>query len=166
VSPVEPLTDPNVAVIVALPFARPCKVPVLLIVATAGFDELHTTDAETSCVLLSLKVPVATNCLVVPTAIVELAGVTVMDCRVALVTVKDAVPLTEPDVAVIVVVPVPTLVANPFASTVATEVKDDDQDTDGRTWKLPSSNVPVATNCSPVPSPADGVDGLTEIETS
>ena len=36
-----------------------------------------------SCVLLSLKVPVAVNCFVVPTAMLEFAGVTAMETSVA-----------------------------------------------------------------------------------
>ena len=133
--------------------------------ATAGFEELQTTEAETSSVLVSLNEPVAVNCLVVPTAIDELAGVTVMDTKLAPVTVSDAVPLTEAEVAVIVVAPVPVLVANPLASTVATELEEDVQVTDGKSWVLPSSKLPTAVNCSAVPSAMDWVTGLTEIET-
>ncbi len=73
----------------------------------------------------SLKVPVAVNCLVVPTAMLEPAGVTTIETRVAAVTVRDAVPLTEPEAAVIVTVPVPTPVASPLTSTVATEVEEE-----------------------------------------
>ena len=42
-------------------------------------------------------------------------------------TVSDAVPLTEPEAALIVAVPAPVLRANPVESTVATEVADEDQ---------------------------------------
>lgn len=68
--------------------------------------------------------PVAVNCLVVPTPMVEPAGVTLMETRVAAVTVREAVPLTDPDVAVIVAVPVPTPVASPLRSTVAIELEE------------------------------------------
>ena len=55
-----------VAVIVVEPVAtlvaRPWLPGALLIVAAAGFDELHETDEVTSCELLSLNVPVAVNC--------------------------------------------------------------------------------------------------------
>jgi len=47
-----------------------------------------------SCVLLSLKDPLAVNCFVVPVAIVEFAGVTVIETRVAPVTVR--VPFQSP----------------------------------------------------------------------
>src|SRR5260370_18660830 len=68
-------------------------------VAAAAVDEVQMTEVVTSCVLESLKVPVAVNCLVVPTAMLEFAGVTASETRVALVTVNDAFPLTDPEVA-------------------------------------------------------------------
>ncbi len=52
----------------------------LLISATAEFDELQVTEASCS-VLLSLKVPVAMNCCVVPGDKVDVAGVTSIDMR-------------------------------------------------------------------------------------
>lgn len=51
------------------------------------------------------------------------AGVTLMETSVAVVTVSDAVPLTEPEVAVIVAVPPPTPLARPLISTEATELE-------------------------------------------
>ena len=164
VRPVEPLIVPNAAAMVVLPVATLVATPVLAIVAAAGFEELQTTDAEISCVLLSLNEPVAVNCLVVPVAIVELAGVTVSDTRLAPVTVRAAVPLTDPLAAVIVVEPAPVLVASPFESTVATPPDVDDQVTDGNACVLPSSKLPTAVNCSVVPSAIDGLAGLTAIE--
>src|ERR1700756_4512743 len=97
--------EPTVAAMVVLPLAIPVASPWTLIVATAGEDEVHTTDAEISCVLLSLKVPVAVNCFVVPIAVLGFAGVTVIETKVTAVTVRDAVPVTEPAVAVTVAVP-------------------------------------------------------------
>jgi hypothetical protein len=55
----------------------------------------------------------------------ELAGATAIETSVAEVTVSDAVPLTPPELAVIVDVPVPTPVASPFASIVATEFEEE-----------------------------------------
>jgi len=164
VRPVDPLIAPKAAPMVVLPVATLVATPLLPIVATAGVEELQTTDPEISCVLLSLNDPVAVNCLVVPVAIVEFAGVTVSDTRLAPVTVSDAVPLTDPLAAVIVVEPAPVLVASPVASTVATEPVVDDQVTDGKACVLPSSKLPTALNCSVVPSAIDGFAGLTEIE--
>ena len=54
VSPVEPLIDPEVALIVVLPAATPVARPALVIVATAVFVELHVTELVRFCVLLSL----------------------------------------------------------------------------------------------------------------
>jgi len=118
-----------------------------LIVATDGVDELHNAEAVTSCVLLSLKVPVAVNCFVVPTAMVELAGVTTRDTSVAALTLRVAVPVTEPEAALIVVVPVPTAVARPDMSIVETPARDVDHVTEVSSWVLPSSKLPTAVNC-------------------
>ena len=164
VRPVEPLIVPNAAVIVVLPVATLVTVPVLPILATVGFDELHNTEPEMSCVLLSLKEPVAVNCLLVPVAMDELAGVTVIDSKLAPVTVREAVPLMDPLAAVIVVVPVPTLVATPVESTVATALAEDDQVTDGNGCVLPSSKFPTALNCCVVPTATAGFAGFTEID--
>jgi hypothetical protein len=55
-------------------------------------------------------------------ATVGFAGVTATDCSAAAVTVNTVEPLTAPNVALIVLVPTPTPVANPPALIVATEV--------------------------------------------
>lgn len=164
VSPVLPLIEPKAPLMVVLPLATLLTRPLPLMLAADTFDEVQVTDTEMSWVLLSLKVPVATNCLVVPTLIVKFAGVTAIDTKAALVIVKDAVPLTLPEVAVIVTVPVPTPVASPLLSTIATEVEDDIHDTKGNSCVLPSSKLPTALNCCDVPRAIDGVAGATEIE--
>jgi hypothetical protein len=164
VSPVDPLIAPKSALIVLLPVATLVSRPWLLMVAAAGFEEVQTTEAVTSCVLLSLNVPVALNCFVVPTAMVEFAGVTAIEIKVAPEIVSDAVPLTDPALAVIVATPVPTLVARPVESTVAMEEDEEDQVNDWSHCVLPSSKFPTAVNCCVVPSAMDGVAGVTEIE--
>jgi hypothetical protein len=161
---VEPLTVPKAAAMVVVPVATLVATPVLAIVAAAGLEELHTTDPEISCMLVSLNVPVAVNCLVVCAGIVEFAGATVSDTRLAPVTVKVAVPLTDPEAAVIVVVPVCRPAASPVESTVATVVDDDDQVAGDSACVLPSSKLPIAVNCTFVPTAIDGVAELTEIE--
>ena len=164
VKPVDPLTEPKVAAIVELPGAMLVARPALLIVATAGLDELHSTDPDMSCVLLSLKVPVAENCLVVPVAIDAFAGVTASETKVAPVTVKDAVPVTDPDATVMVALPVPRLLASPFEFTVATALDPEDHVTDVSGCVLPSSKFPIALNCCAVPSAIEAVAGLTVID--
>jgi len=63
---VEPEIAPDAAEMVAEPadtaVTEPVEPAVLLTVATAVLDELHVTEAVRSCVVLSEKVPVATNC--------------------------------------------------------------------------------------------------------
>src|SRR5439155_20209435 len=113
-----PDTRPILAVIVAEPtasaLARPFDPPALLILATAVVDELQVTWAVRSCAVLSLKVPVAVNCRVVPFAMLGFVGVTAIEVRVAAVTVSVVFPETDPKVAVIVMVPAAaTDVANP-----------------------------------------------------
>ena len=52
-------------------------------------------------------------------------GVTAIDTRAAALTVRAAVPLFPPDVAVIVAVPWPRLLASPAVLIVATAVLED-----------------------------------------
>lgn len=134
-------------------------------VAAPGFDELHNAVAVTSCVVLSLNVPVAVNCLVVPGAVLAGFGVTASETKVAAVTVSCALPLTEPEVAVMLLVPVPTAAAMPLTgSTVATPVSEDDQVTELSNCVLPSSKVPTAVNACVVPIAMLCGFGVTEIE--
>ena len=84
-------------------------------------DELEDHKAEISTwVLPSSKLPTAVNCCWVPDAMVTLVGVKVMVCRCAATTVITEESVNEPTVAVMVVVPAPTVVASPLPSTVAT----------------------------------------------
>jgi hypothetical protein len=133
-------------VTVVVPALKPVASPWELIVAWAGDDEVQTTMAEMSCVLESLNVPVAVNCFVVSGAIVEFVGVTAMETRLAPVTVREAVPLTEPEVAVIVAVPGLPPMANPLELIVA-EFDELLQVTFCSSCVLPSSKLPVAVNC-------------------
>ena len=66
VSTVEPVTAPSVALIVLVPAATPVASPPAVIVATAVVADAHVTWLVRFCVLLSLNVPVAVNCCVVP----------------------------------------------------------------------------------------------------
>lgn len=133
-------------------------------VAVAALEEPHRTDAVISCVLLSLKVPVAVNCFVVPTAIVEFAGVTAIETSVAALTVREALPVTPPEVALMVVLPAPTAVAKPETLIAATPGVEDDHVSEVSNCVLPSSKLPTALNCWVVPSAIVGVAGLTAME--
>jgi predicted nucleic acid-binding protein len=99
--------------------------------ATAALDEFQVTEVVRFCVEPSEYVPVAVNCLDVPSAKLGLVGVTAIETSVAGVTVNVELPETLPDVAEIVVEPVDTEVANPFDPAAlliaATAVLDDFQ---------------------------------------
>ena len=72
-------------------------------------------------------------------AMLGLAGVTAIDVTTAGVTVNVVVPLTVPEVAVMVVTPTPTVEARPVAEIVAIATLDDDQAAElVRFWVEPS----------------------------
>lgn len=73
VNVVEPTTLPRVAVTVVWPGAR-AEAMAALTVATEGFEDVQFERNVTSRVLPSLNVPMATNCLRVPGAMLESAG--------------------------------------------------------------------------------------------
>ena len=63
---VEPLMEPDVARMVEVPNPTPVARPALLIVAVALVTDVQVTEFVRFCVLLSVYVPVAVNCYVVP----------------------------------------------------------------------------------------------------
>src|SRR5208282_2853824 len=101
---------------VPTPVAR----PLLLIVATDVFDELHVTGLVIVCVPPPTYVPVAVNCSVVPPLIVGALGVTAIEDSAGTVTV--VLPLIPLSAAAIVVEPAFTAVTTPVLLTVATAV--------------------------------------------
>jgi hypothetical protein len=100
VNVVEPLMLPNVAVIVVVPVATGVAMPTLptalLIVATVGVEELQVTAVEMFCLLPSLYMPVAENCVVMPSATVPAGGPTEIDISVTTGTVEPE-PVTRLD---------------------------------------------------------------------
>jgi hypothetical protein len=98
---------------VALPTERPVARPLAEIVTTAEFDEFQTTELVTSCVLPSLKVPVAVNCCVRPAEKTGFCGVMAIDEMVAAEIVSPVEAVTLPLVAVTVAVPAEMPVASP-----------------------------------------------------
>jgi hypothetical protein len=82
VSVVLPMIVPCVAEMTVLPGATPVACPEDEIVAAAGVADIHVTVLETFFVVLSLKVPVATNCCWAPTAIEGEGGVTAIETSV------------------------------------------------------------------------------------
>lgn len=175
VSVAVPETLPDVAVIVVEPAATDVTFPLepaaLLMAATAAVDDFHITVVVRSCVVLSEYVPVAVNCCVVPGAMLGFVGFTAIDTSVAEVAVSEVEPDMLPDVAVIVVEPVATKVANPLEPAAllmaATAVADELQVTVVVTsCVVLSENVPVATNCWVVPLTMLGLVGVIAMDTS
>jgi hypothetical protein len=167
VSKVEPEIAPEVAVIDDVPAETAVARPTAVIVAVAGVAELQVMLPVRFCVLLSLNVPVAVNCWVRPLAIEGFAGVTVIDCNVAAVTVRVVEPVIDPDLALIEEVPAATVVASPAALMVATVVVAEVQVTLlVRFCVLLSLNVPVAVNCCVSPLATEGLAGVTAIDCS
>ena len=96
------------------------------------------------------------NCCVIPLAIDGFAGVTAMDCSVGAVTVSNVEPTTDPEVALMVLVPAATPVANPPVPILAVAVVPDPHVTDDvRFCVLLSLKVPVAVNCCVIPFAID-----------
>jgi hypothetical protein len=106
---VEPETEPDFAAIVVVPAAtpvtKPCEPSAFEIFATAVLLDVHVEVEVRSRCVPSENVPVAMNCRVLPAITVELAGVTSIDTRTAAVTVSVVEPETEPNCALICVVP-------------------------------------------------------------
>lgn len=116
-------------------------------VETLACDELQWLFSVTSCVLLSLNVPTAANCCVVPALQVGFAGVTANDCSVPVPMVKVVVPFKPEAEAVIVTDPLFFPWAIPVERIEARFGFDDLHDTPARLPPvLPSLNVPTATN--------------------
>ena len=120
------VTPFSAAVIGDVPTPAPVARPPEVIVATELVPDTHVACDVRSCVLLSLYVPVAVNCFVVPFAIDGLTGVTAIDTSVAAATVSVSAGLVTPlNAAVIGDVPTPMPVAKPAELIVATEVVPD-----------------------------------------
>ncbi len=107
VSVAEPEMPPDVTVIVAVPAPIPEAVPAALTVATPVFDEAQDAVDVKSWVVLSENVPMATNCSVVPLAMLGCPGVIAMETSVVQVTVTVVVPALVPDFAETIVLPHP-----------------------------------------------------------
>ena len=166
----EALTDPDVTPMEVVPWAAAVANPAVpvatLIVATFKLLEVQCPVVVRSCVVPSVKVPVAVNCWVVPTGVVAVGGLIAIETSAAAVTVRSVEPLTVPEVAVIVAVPIPALCARP-ALIVATEFASVAQVTvEVKSCVLPSVKVPVAVNCWLVPRAMEGLAGETAMEVS
>jgi hypothetical protein len=140
-------------------------------IAVDAVDELQFTTEVTSCVLPSLKVPVAVNCCVAPRTTVGVSGFIAIEARVTGFTTSEADPLTEPKLTLIVVVPALRVLASPavvaVSLMVATEAAVELQcPVWVRVCVVPSENVPVAVNGCVVLRAIVAVGGLMAIEVS
>ncbi|HEX4406904.1 MAG TPA: hypothetical protein VH560_18830 [Polyangia bacterium] len=117
VNVVLPLTAPMAAEMTLVPaptpLTRPTEPAALDTVAFVGAAAVQVAVIVTSCVEASLKNPVATNCCLLPWAIVGSAGVTAIDTSVAFETVSVVLPVTAPTVADTTEVPFATPLASP-----------------------------------------------------
>jgi hypothetical protein len=139
-----PETDPNVAVMVALPAVSALARPELLTVAILPSLDVQVAELVMSCVVASVKVAVAANCAVVFVGTEGFAGVTVIRETVALVTVNTVLPLIDPEAAVMIALPVAALFAKPLTSTVAMVESEEPHVAEERVWVLLSVNNPTA----------------------
>lgn len=115
VSVVVPLIFPTLAIMVVLPVAALCAKPVESTVATVDTLELQLAVLVRFRVVESVYIPVAVNCWLVPTDAMDgLAGVMAIESNTAVVMVKMVEPETDPEVAVMFVVPVARLLASPL----------------------------------------------------
>ncbi len=130
---------PAFAVIVVLPAPAPFANPEPLTPATDGWVEAQVTTLLRSCMLPSLKVPMAANCWVVPAAMLAVAGDMAIETSTGELTVSTAEPWTVPEVAVILADPMPTPAARPPEPIVATGAALEDQVADAvKSCVLPS----------------------------
>lgn len=158
---------PEVAVIFALPAVTPMARPVVLTVASA-LDVVQVRPEVRVCVVLSLKWPVAVNCWVPLTLTEALAGLRVMDCKVAgaAVTTRAAELLVMPlCVAVTVTLPAATPLAKPAVLIVASAVLEEFQvAVEVKSWVLLSLKVAVALNCWVAPAAIEAEAGVTVMD--
>jgi hypothetical protein len=155
-----------VAVPGAMHFATPATLGALAIVATLAEDELQWLFRLMSCVLPSLKVPVATNCWVPPAVAVGVAGVTATDTSVPVPTVKVVVPVTPEADADMVTTPPFLPCAIPDERIEVMLGFEDFHEIPLRfVATLPSLKVPVAVNLMDVPFEIRGLAGVMAIET-
>lgn len=165
------LTVPDVAVMVVFPRFVAVASPLVVMVATAGADELQLTVLVMSCTVPSENDPVAVNGWSTPRGTDGLPGTTAMEFNAAVVTTRFALPRTVPDVAVIVELPG----ARPFAVpsvgmlllTLATVVAEELQLAVAvMSCVLLSVNVPVALKLVVVFAAMDAIGGATAMETN
>jgi hypothetical protein len=168
-TPTLPLTPFNEAVMFALPIESGVTTPRETL-ADCPFDEDHCAEAVMSCVLPSLKEPVAVRVAGTPRANESPLGPTVMLTKEAALTYRLAVPVIESRLADIVVEPATSEESMPAVPRVLLIVASSGlvtlQCTEVVTSRvLPSVSVAVAVNAWDSPAATVTEPGLIEIET-
>jgi hypothetical protein len=102
-----PLIVPDLAVMVALPWAKLVASPALLTVATEVFEDVQVAVLVRLCVVPLLYVPVAVNCCVAPAIMEGVAGITATETSDGAVPVPVSVTVCGLEVPVSVIVRVP-----------------------------------------------------------
>lgn len=113
VSVVVPVMPDADAEIVTNPPFLPFAMPEDRIEAMFGFEDFHPMPLRFEATLPSLKVPLALNFIEVFLEIRGFAGEIVIETSLTFETVSPVEPLIDPNVALIVVLPVATLDASP-----------------------------------------------------
>jgi hypothetical protein len=155
----------NAAVMVVVPGATAVATPLDATLAVCVSAALQVTRVETSLVVPSERVPVATNCSVSPSVAVPVvfAAATVSDTILSMRT--EVEPVIPAVVALTVTVPVPSAVRIPLVLMVATEGSELLQDTRLlRSWVAPLERVAVARNCCEEPTTPTKPVGVTAID--
>ena len=145
-----PLKEPETAIMVAVPSATAVTSPAVDTVATEASDVAHVTVAPEitdppASFTVAVSVAVSAN-----EAKLRLVGDRVTD-HATRVTVVVAVALTDPEVAVIVAVPLPIAVTKPPDETVAMSVSDELHVTVGLTIVLSFASFTVAVRVAVSP---------------
>ena len=143
--PAVPVAEPDVAVIVADPVATPVTSPADDTVATDELDVVHVTDAP-DIVFPTASFTVAASVAVSPNDVNDRLVGDSVTVEAAWDTVTVAVALREPDVAVIVAVPLVTEVTRPADDTVAMDELDVVHVTGAPDMVLPTASFTVAAS--------------------
>ena len=157
---------PEDAMTRAVPSPTPAARPEAFTVATDERSVVQTTSLVRARVERSVKVPVVSNWVVRPAAIVAEDGATLIETKVGAVTVNSAKAEIVPLDALTCAVPSISPVARPLTSTDATVERSVVQATSPDRVRVEASvKVPIASNWAVSPAAIVAELGVTSIET-
>ena len=144
----EPLTEPEVAVTVAVPFPSVVTIPELLTARTLEGETIHDTVSVMFWVLPSVKVPVTLSCCMAPLIREGFGGVIANEVKSGVGTVITAEVVIKPALAVMVALPELIAETRPAGLTAATFAGAVVQATLPVTsWVVPSLKPPTTESC-------------------